>query len=331
MSLLLLFLGCRGSESETISEKNGTQLAFAEAQKAYEAAQTSEEKARIIQVFVDEYPEAPQVPDAVSEAVRLMTDELGQMSEAIAFVQDVSEKVEDPRARHSIDLELLELLANSGRSLDFQVLEEQIASQSDLTFVQLLRLIEVAAVAQDWDRITKRVAQAEPLANAGTFRKEWPDVGYSEQEIEVAGRNRKGLLLSFSGWAQANSDQLDDALETFARAEELTKKHYFGYPDSDLYAFWGKSLLMKGETEAAFEKLAPVALFGENKTALKNLQRAYLDTKGSEEGFEEFAWKYRKKSGKQIEDFALSDYADKQRSLSELRGKATLLSFWFPT
>jgi hypothetical protein len=169
------------------------------------------------------------------------------------------------------------------------------------------------------------------MANAETFKADYPDASYSEAYIQISGKNRQALLLTFKGWAKANAGQVESALADFALADGLVRRTYLGQPENELYLYWGKTLLAQGNAKGAADKLAPAALFGGQKEALDPLKQAYLATGGNESGFEDFIWKQRKLLAKTADDFTLEDYEGQPRRFADLRGKATLLNFWSPT
>ena len=59
---------------------------------------------------------------------------------------------------------------------------------------------------------------------------------------------------------------------------------------------------------------------------------AFIATRGSETGYDEFLAAERVSMARTVDDFELPDYAGAMHRFSDLsKGKVTLLAFWFPT
>jgi len=139
------------------------------------------------------------------------------------------------------------------------------------------------------------------------------------------------MLLVKDGWARANLGEIDEALADFEHANEIVRRSYLGIPENDLNLYWGRTLLDKGDYEAALERFAPDALVMQNEEALAGFRKAYVELKGGDAGYDDYAARLHVKIAKTIDDFELPDYEGKPRRLSDLRGEVTLLTFWFPT
>jgi hypothetical protein len=107
---------------------------------------------------------------------------------------------------------------------------------------------------------------------------------------------------------------------------------YLGVADTPIDLYRGKAMLAVGEAEKAMELLAPDAIMGSDEDAEAALREAFVAVKGSDDGFDEWAWSERKRLAKNVDDFTLADYEGTMHDFSALSdGKVTLLAFWFPT
>jgi hypothetical protein len=133
------------------------------------------------------------------------------------------------------------------------------------------------------------------------------------------------------GWALANTRAVDEALATFESASKRVEVNYFGIPRNELHLFWGKTLMMKGDNEAALDKLLMSALWAENEDAVEAVRKLHGSDESREEEFEQYLYEQRLKRAKAMKSFAAVDYTDTRRESKDLTGKVTLVAFWFPT
>ncbi len=108
--------------------------------------------------------------------------------------------------------------------------------------------------------------------------------------------------------------------------------NYVGAADTPLDYYYGKAKLAAGDPAAAMELLATSAIMGSDEDAMAALREAYVATKGSDEGFDEWTWSQRESLAKTVDTFTLADYEGNTHEFQDLAdGKVTLLAFWFPT
>jgi tetratricopeptide (TPR) repeat protein len=169
------------------------------------------------------------------------------------------------------------------------------------------------------------------MANADSYKAEYPDYDLTDEEIAEAVDNRVGMLLVKDGWARAHRGETDEALADFARADKLVPRFYFDVPEYDLNLYWAQALMMKGDLEAAIEKYAFQGLVMGNEEAMAGLKKSYVGLHGNDSDFDTFATKLHYDIAPTFDGFELPDYDGKRRRFSNLRGDVTLVSFWFPT
>ena len=327
---LVFYAGCGGEETVALTPEQIDEL-FQESNKAYFAVESDNEKLPISKKFLAACPESKYTGIVLQAVVSIIGNKRGDYDGAIDYALEIRGKVSDPEIVLAVDKQLLELYGNAKRIVDLRDLSMRLEEQGSLIYTDHLVVIEYAIDGEAWDLVLNHCAFAEPFANAETFKADYPNDDYSDEEIEIAGRNRVGLLYTYDGWAKINTGEVEGGLSGFATAEGLLRKSYFGFPDNELYHYWGKALLDDGDARGAIEKLAPAALFCAQKDALDPLKQAYLATGGTESGFDDFLWAQRLKLAKTVDDFTLSDYDGQPKRFADLRGKVTLLNFWNPT
>jgi tetratricopeptide (TPR) repeat protein len=333
--LFLLCAGCGGGgsgggEQTTAVTDEQLEQAFGALNEAYQAAKTDEERLAAYKDFLAKYPESKHTAFAVGDALYLINDKLGDYDGAVAYAMEIRGKLSDTSIIRDVDFELLRLYGDAKRVDEFRELATRLDRQGGLKYTQYLSILDGAVSAEAWDLVPVFCKSAEPIANTETFKADYPEFDYTEEEFQVAGRNRQGLLLTYSGWAKAHLGHVDEAISDFASADGLLRKNYFGFAYDDLYLYWGKALLESGDARGAIEKLAPAALFGGQKDALDPLKQAYLADGGAESGYDNFIWAQRQRLAKAVGDFTLDDYDGQPRRFADLRGKVTLLGFWNP-
>jgi tetratricopeptide (TPR) repeat protein len=333
--LLLIHSGCVGGGSgggETISlTPEQIDTLFQESNKAYFAAETDDERLPISMKFLAQCPESKYTGLVLRAVVNVIGNKRGDYDGAIVYALEIRAKISDPEILLTVDKQLLDLYGNGKRTDRFRELAARLDRQGNLKFSDYMNMLDHAVSLEAWDLVPVFYKSAEKMANAKTYKTDNSDLDYTDEEFEVAGRNRMALLLTYYGRAGANLGQVEEALAAFARADGMIRKTYLGYPDNELYLYWGKTLLEEGDAQGALGKLVPAALFCAQKDALDPLKQAYLAVGGNESGFEEFVWDQRLRLAKTVDDFTLDDYDGQPRRFADLRGKVTLLGFWNPT
>lgn len=315
----------------TAEPETDLEQVFADLRTAYYGAETPVEKLEIVKTFLAKYPESKYTAGVLGAGTYLLSEELDDHEGAVAYARDILGQVEDPETEGSVRLVLVGLYDRPEYAADLTTLAAEMAAASQTSFSDHLRVLESAVAAEAWDLTLQQVEAAGPLANAATFQADHADQEFAADYIQKAGRHRQGLLGTYRGWALANQGETDAALRSFSDSEGMVKFTYLGVPENDLYLYWGQARLANNENEAALEMLSLAAIWGYSDDALEAARKVYADLKGDNAGFKDYLWEVRCNTARTLEDFTLSDYEDAPRSFSELKGKVTLLAFWFPT
>jgi len=305
--------------------------AYQKAVEARRALDSTEEKLAVTKKFLDEFPESEHTASAIGAVFYYQGTDLGDMQGAVAFAEAIRAKVSDPEIAKSVDKEMISIYGEAGILPKMLAVADRLSAAGALDFGDHWTIITSALKADNWDLTRGYCGKARKLANAEVYRTEYPDRDLTDEDVAKAVKNREGMLLVSDAWARANQGELDAALSDFATADGLVGRSYIGAPEHDLNLYWGKVLLMKGDHQAAAEKLAVEGLIMRNDEALAGLKKAYVGTHGNETGFDDYTAQLHRSIAKKVDDFELSDYKGERRHFSDLRKDVTLLCFWFPT
>ena len=298
---------------------------------AFMAAEGFDARMAVLETFLAEHPNHADVGEVVQFGADLYLEERQDRAAAVALATRQLTVSTDPEVLGSIRSVLMGLYAAPEYAGKLQVLVREMHDPAAMTFSQHLEVLEAATAAESWTLVDEQFMAALPQANAETFRADYPDREFSEEEVAAAGRNREGMLTTFAAWSLANRGKADKAVTMFRQADGKLRKGFLGVPDNGLYRYWGQTLLMLGKPEEGFEKLALAALYGGDDEAGEIARKGWADVRPRED-YEDFAWSVRMKHAPVLDGFTAADYQGTVRSFHELKGKqATLVAFWFPT
>lgn len=325
--LLLLFLPL----AAVAADQEQIETEYMELRNAYSEAESAAEKLILVQNYLAKYPDTEYTPRVLGAANYLLREEMDDHAGAVAYTKEILAQVEDPETLGAVRLALVGLYDSPPYAKQLKAIAIEMTEAGQQSFSDYLSLIRSATGTEDWGLIQELCQTAQPLANAKTFQADFPDQDFTEGDIQKAGQNRKGILGTYNGWALAHSGHTDEALRTFAESEGLVRFTYLGVPENDLYLYWGQTLLENQDYDAALMGLSKAAIWGYSEDAMVAARQAYAAKNGSENGFDEYLWKVRQAHAKTIDNFTLPNYQDQKQSLSDLKGKVTLVTFWFPT
>jgi tetratricopeptide (TPR) repeat protein len=325
---MVLLAGALGSG--LFAQEEDFESYFQKMTEKFRAAKDAQERLDLCQEFLAKYPDSNHTPTIVG-AAKAQFAALDRSAEFIPMVKELLPKIEDAERLQRIRMALAEAYGEAGATKELTALAKEIVSGDKVTFNTYLPLIRSMVEAEMWDGVLQYAAKADSMANAEAYAKEFPDNKFTPEQLKERGDNRQGLLLTYAGWAKANSGRTAEALQDFQKAEPLVNKHYLGYSADELDLYWGKTLLMQDQAGAAMDRLASKAIFGNDESAREAYKAAYVKKTGSEEGFETFLDKQRPANARSLENVAFETYDGKKMELANFKGKVLLLAFWFPT
>jgi tetratricopeptide (TPR) repeat protein len=335
VSTLAVSCGKGGGTGKTVKKEEAKdqkiETAYQEMTEKRRTFESTAEKLAITKKFLDEYPESDQTASAVAAAAYYQGEDMGDTTGAVAYAEEIRGKIRAPEIAKAVDKEMLYIYGVARMFPKMIEVADRLSASGSLDFSDCTTIIESATSAGDWDLALQYCDEAGPFATAESYRRQYPEKKFTDEEIQKAVNNRAGTLLVMGGWARANKGEVDRALADFSKADGLVAHSYFGTGDYNLDTYWGETLLMKGDFEKAAEKLAVDALVMRDDKALAGLKQAYVGMHGDQAEFDAYAAALHREIAKPVGDFELADYAGNRHRLSDLRKDVTLLAFWFPT
>jgi len=291
----------------------------------------AESKVAVSKKFLERYPDTDKTARTLAVIFDYQAEEMDDMPGAVAYAESVRTWVSDPANSVWVDRAMLDIY---GRSRDFgKMLEvaDRLSGGGDLRFIDHWTIITNSVDAEKWDVALDYCSKALPLATAETFRADYPDDEFTDEEVTAAASNRQGMLLVSRGRAKAGLGRIDEALGDFQEAAGKVRHTFFGTPEYRLDIYWGEALLDSGDAARAMDRFAVDALILRDEAALAGMKRAYEAIHGSMSGYDAFAAKKHREIAKRAEDFELAGYDGVSRRFGDMRGEVTMLAFWFPT
>ncbi len=146
-----------------------------------------------------------------------------------------------------------------------------------------------------------------------------------------------GLNLFGKGRVLYNLDRREEALTVLQEAVQLTKEK-----DENINELYAKSLIENGKYDVAMSEISKFIKSGHGTVQMKPfLKEAYLNEKGTEDGFETYATQFEEAAKERLilklksemilepaPQFTLTDFEGNKVSLSEFTGKTVIVDFW---
>lgn len=247
---------------------------------------------------------------------------------AIAFVRIKLSHLDDPELAAEGQRLFLQLLGEAGRGDELAGLVREMEKQAEFGVEDEEAIYRAAIAARSWE-----LAGDFSAAAVEGLDERIKDPDLDEEELESVREQRSAALISLA-WARSNLGQDDQALALFDEAEKTVQFDYNGFsswPTEEFDLYHGKTLLATGKVREAISRLAPRAVILEDPVAVDVLAEAHRLENGSADGFSEFVEETRYQIARDLPDFTVTDYNGNKIESSSLRGKVTLLAFWFPT
>ena len=330
MALLFIVLGA------THCAQNGgpapsADVAFAEMRKVLAPLDKAEEQLPILETFIRDYPDSQEALYALQDVVYFRAEELDDVDGAMEVVQGALGQIEDPELRFQVGLMAHDLSTRTGESIDLRMIADELADHRKLKFVDHLAIVEAAAETDDWQLMLEHSTAMAEYATAETFRADYPDDDFSDARVESSANRRRAWSLAYQGGALTNLGELQEAALVFEEATAFpATTNYVGVPETPINRFWGQAELMQGRPERAAELFAHDAIMGGDATALAGLKKAFVEMKGSEDGFDAYLVSSRQLIARFLDDVTLTNYSGDPVSLSSMSGKVLMISFWNP-
>ncbi len=298
----------------------------------YNTVEGARAKVELVKGFLAKYPNSAHTGEAAADAVYFLAEELKAPQEADELLATVLGRVKDAEQRRQVELAHLGVLATLGRVDELRATAASISRDHQLSFPESFEIADAAIKAQVWDLALASLETAGKLTTPEAFRAEHPDREYPDERVQRMVRWRKVDVAALTGWALANTGKVDEAMAAFeaGKADDLTL--YLGNSGTRLGGLYGRAMLLTGRADAALQVLVPEVVFGDDADAAAACRAAFIATRGSQAGYDDFLAAERVRMARMVDDFELPDYAGTKHRFSDFaKGKVTLLAFWFPT
>lgn len=296
---------------------------------AMSEARDDEESVKLLSEFLEKNPDTKYTGSVLDAAAYYLRDKLNDHDWAIEFVKEHLPKISDQENLKSSKVVLAGLYNVPAYREELRKHVADLEQYGSLDVRQYGTLARAGFGAEDWDLVLDLYGPALEAASPEAIGEAYRDA--PEETIKERSEDATVNVEIYRSWALANTGKLDQAVEIFESAGDKVGYNYFGAPDNELYLYWGKALMMKGDDRGALEKLLPIALWDENEEAMEAVKKIHGANGGSEGRFEEYINEKRLEHAKQIESFSAVDYDGTEHKSKKLMGKATLVAFWFPT
>jgi len=326
LSLLALLLASWPAMAETPDDP--WQAARAE----YKATESVAEKVAIIKAFLEANPEHQDIAWAVESGAYWVGELTGDKKDSVALVENQIQHTQTAELRLALQKVLLEMFGDPDFAHRLPALVDSMyPDTAAMGYVDHLHVIESATSAEAWPLVDEHCKLAIPIANPEQFAADYPDAGFSAALIEESGNHRGAMMLTFAGWSLANQGDLDGALRSFEKAEPKVRMTLFKVPDSQLYHYWGMTLVWDDQEDAGFSKLILAGLYNNDDEAAEMSRKLFAKHHPGQD-FDDYTWEIRQKHAPTIAEWQAVDYDDKMQNFANLKGdRATLIAFWSPT
>jgi hypothetical protein len=292
-------------------------------------SETDAQSAGILKNFLKEFPDTKYTASVLNAIAYYQGEAGGDHAGALAFVEAHIAKLEEEDHINGSKVVLAGLYDSPEYAGQLRAVVEELGDDADLSFRNYTNLIFSSFGAEQWDLALELLEPAVKTASSEAVREDYPDA--SDEIVEERSASRMLDLGVYRGWALANTGGQDKALKLFESAAKRSEVDYFGVPEGMVNVYWGKTLVMKGESEAALDKLLPMALWAGSESAKDAVMELFEKGGGCEEDFDHYMLEQRVKHARSMDSFAAKDYEAVTHQSKDLMGKVTLVAFWFPT
>lgn len=307
---------------------------YRESMTKYRAAETVDAKSAVWLGFLQRNPDTDYTVNIVNYLVNsYYLRHLDDPAAALSFIEETAAKVVDAKRKRGLAVLTIGI---HGRLKDGDKLGEiaqQLASSGEMGYDEHDAITRAAVEAEAWELALEHADAALSFATPEAIRAYYDEMGRKVDDLRVKKVIgwRTGPSIASKGWALVKLGRVDEGKAVLEQAVGVTPHYFVGVPDSALDFYQAELLMDEGKYAEALDRIAPRAIFMGGDEAKELLRRAYVEVHGGEEGLDDFLWSKRLESAKPVGDFTLPDYEGNEHKLSDLRGKVTILSFWFPT
>ena len=337
LSCVLIFsFGCtqEGGEAALTAEELAAQDAateedFNKTMETHRGLTSEEEKFQLWNDFLTRNPNSDYTAGTIDYlAMRHYIGRLEDAEGAIAFAKEHLANLTDERFVDDGKRLMFNLYAETGNKDE---IGRMASEMKDPTIRDCMNVANAGLKIEDWELVQKFSHLALEMNTAETIKAEAGDRELTEEQIQNSIGRTSGTAYTNLGWAQMNLGDAEAAAESFAKAEPHIPFNYAGVAWSEFSTYMTKALMKKGDYEGAMKRIAPDAITMGDKDALALYKEAYLANGGNEAAFEGHVADMRGTIARTMPDFHAYDYDGNKVEYGSVKGKVTLLAFWFPT
>ena len=324
--LVGLLVSCGGNGK---TEEELRAAAYREAREAYEKAEGIEEKQRLVEDFLSQHPKTSEAFRLIRIAsLDLYLDRMDDPAGAVEFAEKNLAEFTDEEMQQDGRKLLISLYGKNGNQEKIRALVSELGN--DLTATDELEICQAARDAKDWELLAERSAKAVEKATLENVRAYFDDEE-EESLIELIYNYERSDSLMMKALSEFKRGDFEAALKNYELSSQFLPVNFVGLGFGDLNLLWAEALIQQEEYEQALNVTAREALLGGAEEALELFRKAYLGNGGREDEFSEYSAQRRQEVSPEMLPFTAYDYEGGKVAFSDLKGKVTLLAFWFPT
>lgn len=328
---LLLFCACSPQEEPAPAEDKADVVNddFQAMVKTYQAASDQDQKFEALTDFLTKHPDSDRTSSVIGAAIRakFMADqENPDVEKAVEFVKAHLAKVKNPDNLAATKTVLLGIYAEAGKTEELKDLLSDLGDPEAVPLSAALEVYPIAQQAKMWDVVADYAKASVTKLDAELAKADPADLQTTRGLIRDRGEAMEALASALS-----EKGEVDQALEIFAEAEKSISFNFAGIVYGDFRSSYASALLKKQDYNKAMEVLTPDVVFLNKESAFDLYKEAYLAAGNKESELSAHLENQRKALGKTVPEFTVYDYEGKAVNYSDIKGKVTLLAFWFPT
>lgn len=305
---------------------------FEETMDLYNKATSDEEKHQLWFDFLERNPGGNYTEGTIAYLVdSYYMDKNDDPEGALDFIRASLTDIDDEALRAECKLLMFGVYGQSKDAEGLQELAAEYEAAGDLSLDTHKAIINAASSAGAWQVVRDHGTMMMEKSTLERIKAEYADNNYSDEEAGKRVRAIKMTALENVGRSSTELGELDHALATFTQGEEYASYSYSGVQYHSLNLYWAEALLQAEDYKACMEKIAADAIIGGDDDAFEIFKQAYLADGGQQSALDDYVESVRHDIARTMPQFSAYDYDGNKVDYDSLKGKVTLLAFWFPT
>lgn len=329
--LSLLLLSACSQEEPAATEENAEVLNadFRTMAKALRATDDQDEQLKVVGDFLTKYPDTERTATALGYGARVIFKQGSEEADydgAIEFVKSHLPEVKNADYQASAKAILISLYGDAGKNEEFNSLLADLGDPAEIPLETLQMVYPVLKNGKNWDE-----AEAYTKAVITKIDAELAEADPADDR-KIRGLNwSKSAAMETLAVSLSQKGEVDQALDIFKEAKSLKEFNFAGIAYGEFRDSWATALLKKEDYARAMEVLTPDAVFLNKDSSVELYKEAFVANGNNENDLVAHLGKQRKALGREVPEFSVYDYEGNLVNYSDLKGKVTMLAFWFPT